>query len=109
MGPRKQCRSSCPQVASLSRRSEERRVGKECRALWGFHHRKQRDFINRLFSYLDVARFAPQARALALGADPAVSGFRRIRRFSSEETKRFHKSSFLLPCFFFQAEDGIRD
>src|SRR6266571_4883325 len=70
--------------AFLSLRSEERRVGKECRSRWWPHHRKKK---------ARRRREGPRG-----GTDGRPEGVRSRGR---------HRRHGL--CFFFQAEAGIRD
>src|SRR6266704_3247749 len=79
---------SVPTNATAAPRSEERRVGKECRSRWSPYHYKKK--------VISVARDQGMLAALPPGAIWAqmstigVAGIDRV-------------------VFFFQAEDGIRD
>src|SRR6266496_2336472 len=71
-------------------RSEERRVGKECRSRWSpYHLKKKIQRLLRMVSYKLLSR------------NPA--------QLSRQGEQPKEKTTFCLPFFFFQAEDGIRD
>src|SRR5215208_6071952 len=61
-------------------RSEERRVGKECRSRWSPYHSKKK---------------------------PAARSLQKCRKFNAQTQRR--KDAKKRNAFFFQAEDGIRD
>src|SRR5215204_5763672 len=80
-------------IAKARWRSEERRVGKECRSRWSPYHLKKK-WVDSTFS--DINLFVLECDAAALAA--MVAELAAVR--SAPETGVF---------FFFQAEDGIRD
>src|SRR5450755_3624443 len=79
-----------PQLAAQvdALRSEERRVGKECRSRWSPYHQKKKE---------------PQERGLVV--ELQILGGNK-RRQTSEQ---FGRMKLIALFFFFQAEDGIRD
>src|SRR5215475_1057902 len=79
----------------LTRRSEERRVGKECRSRWSpYHYKKKRD------QPLRVLALHHHALRLVDSSDFCC----QTVFFSLCSLRDVHDCSF----FFFQAEDGIR-
>src|SRR5207249_12289521 len=57
-GPRARRRRRRPAWSRARRRSEERRVGKECRSRWSAYHKRKKDTVCKLFMLLiaDVKR-----------------------------------------------------
>src|SRR5260364_425985 len=82
-------------------RSEERRVGKECRSRWSPYHLKKKK----------MAAVAVPCGALL----PDIMGGVALRKAAGALALAFAIASFVAPViggylfFFFQAEDGIRD
>src|SRR6267378_1984358 len=79
-------------------RSEERRVGKECRSRWSPHHEKK----NTITCVSTVSPRAPDR--LMKEAVPGGAVFPTLTRLDSAHTVNAE-----LAVFFFQAGDGIRD
>src|SRR6266571_52399 len=80
----------CRQHGRCPGRSEERRVGKECRSRWWPYHYKKKE---------NAASTVPvnEVRPVGLIVRGAAVGVRRLQQFEPGRD-----------CFFFQAEDGIR-
>src|SRR6266705_773916 len=92
-----------PPHMEVTIRSEERRVGKECRSRWSPYHKKKkknnRYDINcnmRLYSRLHVTTYVAVDKYFFLVSYGFVYFF-------------FDVKTSLFVLFFFQAEDGIRD
>src|SRR6266702_1680645 len=86
-------------AAAASTRSEERRVGKECRSRWAPYHSKKKMLISR--------RAAIRVRD---GRVARLQGALRARVRDSLDLRRQEECVHTTICLcFFQAEDGIRD
>src|ERR1043166_3273090 len=83
-------------------RSEERRVGKECRSRWAPYHEKKKKKYILGTTDIDVVFLAADACSAARVSDvPAM-----LPPYCHSGSVRGHVLAFF---FFFQAEDGIRD
>src|SRR6266849_6245935 len=83
-------------AASSGARSEERRVGKECRSRWSPYHEKKKEIDEEKYERTGL-------NGNALG----VMGFTRRVLVRAGNTQAVDEA--YMCDFFFQAEDGIRD
>src|ERR1039457_7193658 len=83
-------------------RSEERRVGKECRSRWSPYHYKKKNSLITLGAEGEAVPRAPVQLAAAFGG---------VLQHVAPEADVLPNRYSLYVCvlFFFQAEDGIRD
>src|SRR6266511_4213445 len=81
-------------------RSEERRVGKECRSRWSPYHSKKKR---------KAARLAWASRAASAAAPHAAAAGWPRRCRPKSRSSRARATVWRWAFFFFQAEDGIRD
>src|SRR6202521_1969766 len=90
---------------SLTRtpRSEERRVGKECRSRWAPYHLKKKRKRD------DAVRIEAGGPGVKRVAEVAQVCVRACASRSDGPRRTYELSGFSAFFFFFQAEDGIRD
>src|SRR6202522_3884325 len=84
-------------------RSEERRVGKECRSRWSPYHLKKKTQHLRCLSLYGGGRLLPESHHPAVRDARRVCASHRALRTQACIVQRVRL------VFFFQAEDGIRD
>src|SRR6202167_961884 len=84
-------------------RSEERRVGKECRSRWApYHLKKKKQIVRRIGAPIDASSLRGFPRSVTLACVRCLEADYAWPRLAQHAG---HVSQF----FFFQAEDGIRD